>query len=113
MVFGEITTAAKLDYDKIVRNEARRARRAQPTPSPPPPPAPHRAKATAALKLDGRGRCRGMGLPAHLSLARPLPRAQVKKIGFDSFVDDLSSVDSKGESLHQTVVNDIINKQGT
>jgi len=44
MVFGEITTAAKLDYDKIVRNEARRARRAQPTPSPPRLPAPHRAR---------------------------------------------------------------------
>lgn len=43
MVFGEITTEAPLDYEKIVRNE-------------------------------------------------------VKKIGFDSFVDDLASVDSKGLS---------------
>merc|ERR1711939_792128 len=43
MVFGEITTGAKLDYDKIVRNE-------------------------------------------------------VKKIGFDSYVDNLASVDSKGLS---------------
>ena len=47
MVFGEITTGAQLDYDKIVR-------------------------------------------------------AQIKKIGFDSFVDDLSSVDSKGLS-HETM----------
>ena len=43
MVFGEITTKAKLDYDKIVRQ-------------------------------------------------------QVREIGFDSFVDDLSSVSSKGLS---------------
>uniref|UniRef100_A0A3B4WR40 methionine adenosyltransferase n=1 Tax=Seriola lalandi dorsalis TaxID=1841481 RepID=A0A3B4WR40_SERLL len=56
MVFGEITTAAKLDYDKIVRNE-------------------------------------------------------VKKIGFDSFVDDLSSVDSKGLSCDSCEVLVRINKQ--
>jgi len=56
MVFGEITTSAKLDYDKIVRNE-------------------------------------------------------VKKIGFDSFVDDLSSVDSKGLSCDSCEVLVRINKQ--
>jgi len=56
MVFGEITTAAKLDYDTIVRNE-------------------------------------------------------VKKIGFDSFVDDLSSVDSKGLSCKTCEVLVRINKQ--
>ncbi|KAL3913583.1 MAG: hypothetical protein SGPRY_007932 [Prymnesium sp.] len=56
MVFGEITTAAKLDYDKIVRQE-------------------------------------------------------VKKIGFDSFVDDLSSVDSKGLSCSTCEVLVRINKQ--
>mmetsp|Transcript_32951 Transcript_32951/g.106552 ORF Transcript_32951/g.106552 Transcript_32951/m.106552 type:complete len:474 (+) Transcript_32951:47-1468(+) len=56
MVFGEITTTAKLDYDKIVRNE-------------------------------------------------------VKKIGFDSFVDDLSSVDSKGLSCDSCEVLVRINKQ--
>merc|ERR1719409_86462 len=56
MVFGEITTAAKLDYDSIVRQE-------------------------------------------------------VKKIGFDSFVDDLSSVDSKGLSCKSCEVLVRINKQ--
>jgi len=56
MVFGEITTQAKLDYDKIVRQE-------------------------------------------------------VKKIGFDSFVDDLSSVDSKGLSCDSCEVLVRINKQ--
>jgi S-adenosylmethionine synthetase len=56
MVFGEITTGAKLDYDKIVRNE-------------------------------------------------------VKKIGFDSFEDDLSSVDSKGLSCDTCEVLVRINKQ--
>merc|ERR1712087_1012329 len=56
MVFGEITTQAKLDYDKIVR-------------------------------------------------------AEVKKIGFDSFVDDLSSVDSKGLSCDSCEVLVRINKQ--
>jgi len=56
MVFGEITTQANLDYDKIVRNE-------------------------------------------------------VKKIGFDSFVDDLSSVVSKGLSCSDCEVQVRINKQ--
>jgi S-adenosylmethionine synthetase len=56
MVFGEITTKAKLDYDKVVRNE-------------------------------------------------------VKKIGFDSFVDDLSSVTSKGLSHKTCEVLVRINKQ--
>jgi len=56
MVFGEITTKAKLDYDAIVRNE-------------------------------------------------------VKKIGFDSFVDDLGSVDSKGLSCDTCEVLVRINKQ--
>merc|ERR1712070_893095 len=56
MVFGEITTAAKLDYDSIVRQE-------------------------------------------------------VKKIGFDSFVDDLSSVGSKGLSCDTCEVLVRINKQ--
>jgi len=56
MVFGEITTQAPLDYDKIVRQE-------------------------------------------------------VKKIGFDSFVDDLSSVDSKGLSCDTCEVLVRINKQ--
>jgi S-adenosylmethionine synthetase len=56
MVFGEITTGAQLDYDKIVR-------------------------------------------------------AQIKKIGFDSFVDDLSSVDSKGLSHETMEVLVRINKQ--
>eukprot|EP00629_Pelagomonadales_sp_RCC1024_P006303 CAMPEP_0119272754 /NCGR_PEP_ID=MMETSP1329-20130426/9037_1 /TAXON_ID=114041 /ORGANISM="Genus nov. species nov., Strain RCC1024" /LENGTH=473 /DNA_ID=CAMNT_0007272853 /DNA_START=40 /DNA_END=1461 /DNA_ORIENTATION=+ len=56
MVFGEITTKAKLDYDTIVRNE-------------------------------------------------------VKKIGFDSFVDDLSSVTSKGLSCDSCEVLVRINKQ--
>eukprot|EP00965_Chrysotila_dentata_P126713 4190701-Pleurochrysis_carterae.AAC.1 len=56
MVFGEITTQAQLDYDKIVR-------------------------------------------------------AEVKKIGFDSFVDDLSSVDSKGLSCDTCEVLVRINKQ--
>jgi len=56
MVFGEITTGAKLDYDKIVR-------------------------------------------------------AEVRKIGFDSFVDDLSSVDSKGLSCDSCEVLVRINKQ--
>merc|ERR1712060_312521 len=56
MVFGEITTQAKLDYDKIVRKE-------------------------------------------------------VQKIGFDSFEDDLSSVDSKGLSCETCEVLVRINKQ--
>jgi len=56
MVFGEITTAAKLDYDSIVRQE-------------------------------------------------------VKKIGFTSFEDDLSSVDSKGLSNSTCEVLVRINKQ--
>merc|ERR1712070_722179 len=56
MVFGEITTEAPLDYEKIVRNE-------------------------------------------------------VKKIGFDSFVDDLASVDSKGLSCDSCEVLVRINKQ--
>jgi len=56
MVFGEITTQAQLDYDKIVRNE-------------------------------------------------------VKKIGFDSFEDDLSSVKSKGLSCDSCEVLVRINKQ--
>jgi len=56
MVFGEITTAAKLDYDSIVRDE-------------------------------------------------------VKKIGFTSFEDDLSSVDSKGLSNSTCEVLVRINKQ--
>jgi S-adenosylmethionine synthetase len=56
MVLGEITTKAKLDYDKIVR-------------------------------------------------------ATVKEIGFDSFVDDLSSVDSKGLSCDTCEVLVRINKQ--
>jgi S-adenosylmethionine synthetase len=56
MVFGEITTAAKLDYDKIVRQE-------------------------------------------------------VKKIGFDSFDEDLSSVDSKGLDYSNCEVLVRINKQ--
>ena len=56
MVFGEITTGAKLDYDKIVRNE-------------------------------------------------------VRKIGFDSFEDDLSSVKSKGLSCDSCEVLVRINKQ--
>jgi S-adenosylmethionine synthetase len=56
MVFGEITTGAKLDYDKIVRNE-------------------------------------------------------VRKIGFDSFEDDLSSVKSKGLSCDTCEVLVRINKQ--
>jgi S-adenosylmethionine synthetase len=56
MVFGEITTQAPLDYDKIVRQE-------------------------------------------------------VKKIGFDSFEDDLSSVDSKGLSCDTCEVLVRINKQ--
>jgi len=56
MVFGEITTKASLDYDKIVRNE-------------------------------------------------------VKKIGFDSFEDDLSSVNSKGLSCDSCEVLVRINKQ--
>ena len=56
MVFGEITTAAKLDYDAIVRQE-------------------------------------------------------VKKIGFTSFEDDLSSVDSKGLSNSTCEVLVRINKQ--
>merc|ERR1711865_995135 len=55
-VFGEITTKAALDYDKVVRNE-------------------------------------------------------VKKIGFDSFVDDLSSVKSKGLSHKTCEVLVRINKQ--
>jgi len=56
MVFGEITTKAKLDYDKIVRQ-------------------------------------------------------QVREIGFDSFVDDLSSVESKGLSCDTCEVLVRINKQ--
>jgi len=56
MVFGEITTQAQLDYDKIVR-------------------------------------------------------AQVREIGFDSFVDDLSSVKSKGLSCDSCEVLVRINKQ--
>merc|ERR1711985_175853 len=56
MVFGEITTSAKLDYDKVVRGV-------------------------------------------------------VAKIGFDSFVDDLSSVDSKGLSNKTCEVLVRINKQ--
>jgi len=56
MVFGEITTKAKLDYDKIVRQ-------------------------------------------------------QVREIGFDSFVDDLSSVSSKGLSCDTCEVLVRINKQ--
>jgi len=56
MVFGEITTKAKLDYDAIVRNE-------------------------------------------------------VKKIGFDSFENDLSSVNSKGLSHETCEVLVRINKQ--
>merc|ERR1719311_252854 len=56
MVFGEITTQAKLDYDKVVRGV-------------------------------------------------------VKQIGFDSFVDDLSSVDSKGLSYKSCEVLVRINKQ--
>jgi len=56
MVFGEITTKAQLDYDKIVRQE-------------------------------------------------------VRKIGFDSFVDDLSSVASKGLSCDSCEVLVRINKQ--
>ena len=56
MVFGEITTEAKLDYDKIVR-------------------------------------------------------AQVREIGFDSFKDDLASVDSKGLSCDSCEVLVRINKQ--
>jgi S-adenosylmethionine synthetase len=56
MVFGEITTGAKLDYNAIVRNE-------------------------------------------------------VKKIGFDSFEDDLSSVNSKGLSCGSCEVLVRINKQ--
>jgi S-adenosylmethionine synthetase len=56
MVFGEITTKAALDYDKIVRNE-------------------------------------------------------VRKIGFDSFEDDLSSVKSKGLSCDSCEVLVRINKQ--
>jgi len=56
MIFGEITTSAKLDYDKIVRG-------------------------------------------------------QVRKIGFDSFEDDLSSVASKGLSCDTCEVLVRINKQ--
>ena len=56
MVFGEISTAANLDYEKIVRD-------------------------------------------------------QVKEIGFSSFVDDLSSVDSKGLSCDTCEVLVRINKQ--
>merc|ERR1712176_219867 len=56
MVFGEISTAANLDYEKIVRD-------------------------------------------------------QVKEIGFSSFVDDLSSVDSKGLSCETCEVLVRINKQ--
>jgi len=56
MIFGEITTSAKLDYDKIVRG-------------------------------------------------------QVRKIGFDSFEDDLSSVASKGLSCDSCEVLVRINKQ--
>jgi len=56
MVFGEITTAAKLDYQKIVRTT-------------------------------------------------------VQGIGYDSFVDDLSSVESKGLSCWSQEVKVVINKQ--
>merc|ERR1711981_1027308 len=56
MVFGEITTQSKLDYDKVVRGV-------------------------------------------------------VKKIGFDTYVDDLSSVDSKGLSYKTCEVLVRINKQ--
>ena len=56
MVFGEITTGAKLDYEEVVRK-------------------------------------------------------QVREIGFDSFVDDLSSVDSKGLSCSTCEVLVRINKQ--
>merc|ERR1719254_127506 len=56
MVFGEISTAAALDYEKIVRE-------------------------------------------------------QVREIGFDSFVDDLSSVESKGLSCDTCEVLVRINKQ--
>mmetsp|Transcript_45500 Transcript_45500/g.67047 ORF Transcript_45500/g.67047 Transcript_45500/m.67047 type:complete len:474 (+) Transcript_45500:93-1514(+) len=56
MVFGEITTAGKIDYDSIIR-------------------------------------------------------AQIREIGFDSFVDDLSSVDSKGLSCDTCEVLVRINKQ--
>merc|ERR1712134_165313 len=56
MVFGEITTAAKLDYEKIVRTA-------------------------------------------------------VQGIGYDSFVDDLSSVESKGLSCWSQEVKVVINKQ--
>jgi S-adenosylmethionine synthetase len=56
MIFGEITTQANLDYEKIVRNE-------------------------------------------------------IKKIGFDSFVDDLSSVNSKGLDCATCEVQVRINKQ--
>ena len=56
MVFGEISTAANLDYEKIVRD-------------------------------------------------------QVREIGFSSFVDDLSSVDSKGLSCDTCEVLVRINKQ--
>jgi S-adenosylmethionine synthetase len=56
MIFGEITTQANLDYDKIVRNE-------------------------------------------------------IKKIGFDSYVEDLSSVHSKGLSCDTCEVLVRINKQ--
>merc|ERR1711906_77287 len=56
MVFGEISTAANLDYEKVVRD-------------------------------------------------------QVKEIGFSSFVDDLSSVDSKGLSCDSCEVLVRINKQ--
>jgi len=56
MVFGEITTAGKIDYDAIVR-------------------------------------------------------AQVREIGFDSYVDDLTSVDSKGLSCDTCEVLVRINKQ--
>ena len=55
MVFGEITTEAPLDYEKIVRNE-------------------------------------------------------VKKIGFDSFVDDLASVDSKGLSCDSCEVRRLMRR---
>merc|ERR1712134_84820 len=56
MVAGEITTGAKIDYEKVVRGV-------------------------------------------------------VKHIGFDSFVDDMSSVDSKGLSCHTADVKVAINKQ--
>merc|ERR1739848_567617 len=56
MVFGEITTGAKLDYEKIVRTT-------------------------------------------------------VQGIGYDSFVDDLDSVESKGLSCWSQEVNVVINKQ--